>query len=243
MNVVASGMSPQLIASVLSWWQEAGVDYIAADDAEPWLGRQKLAPAAKISPPSEASAEAPLPATLATFVEWMMQGENLPLAGPANQRVGPNGAAGSALMILTDMPEIGDAASGTLLSGDVGALFDTMLKAMGQEREGIYCASLLPGRTPSGQIEDSHHKTLARTALHHIRLAAPKYVWMLGQTTSRVMLGLDAAALPGKLHYINHEGGMVGGVGSFHPRLLLQNPKRKARVWADMQILMGELRS
>ncbi len=141
-------------------------------------------------------------------------------------------------MILTDTPEASDVDAGKLFSGELGALFDKMLAALGLDRSRIYCASLCPARPLSGQIDAIFLPRFAEIARHHIHLAAPKRVWLLGQTTSRALLGMDDVTARGKLHLINHEGHIVESVVSIHPRRLIQSPQRKADVWVDMQRLV-----
>ena len=144
-------------------------------------------------------------------------------------------------MVLTDMPEQGDAEAGRLFSGETGDLIDRMLNALGLDRSKIYCAPLCPARPPTGRIDDMLLPKLSEIAQLHIRLAAPKRVWLLGQAASRAILGMDEVAAKGKLHLINQKAPIMEAVASIHPRLLLQNPKRKAGVWEDMQLLAGGL--
>lgn len=234
MTGVQSLSDARSVASLLAWWRDAGVDYLVEEEAQPWIGR----PAATAKPVAEVPAPAVLPATHSDFVDWLMTSDEVPTAGPATRRLPPAGVAGSSIMVMVDMPDSNDHAAGQLLSGDAGILFDRMLAAIGLNREAIYLAPLCPGRPATGQIGDEHLPRLAEIARHHVKLAAPKRVWLLGQTTSRAVLGIDAVAARGKLHLINHSGGKVEVVASLHPRLLLQNPSRKAGTWADMHLLM-----
>lgn len=144
-------------------------------------------------------------------------------------------------MVVTDMPESGDLDAGRLMSGEVGDLFDRMIGALDLDRTNIYCAPLCPGRPPTGRIDHEWLPELGRIALHHIKLAAPKRVWLLGQATSRAILGTDEAMATGKIQLINQDDSIMEAVATIHPRLLLTNPSRKAGVWKDMQLLAGGL--
>jgi uracil-DNA glycosylase len=55
---------------------------------------------------------------------------------------------------------------------------------------------------------------------------------------SRALLGVDDVASVGNLHDFNHATVNIPTVASFAPRFLLDNPAQKARVWADMQVLI-----
>jgi DNA polymerase len=197
---------------------------------------------AKVPAPAAAPAPRALPDNLADFVTWMMTDPSVPEAGPPTLRLRPFGTAGAPLLIVTDMPELGDADSGQLMSGAVGQLFEAMLAAMGQDRQSVYCLPLCPGRPPTGRLPNSALKDLGDLACHHIALAEPKAVWLLGQATSRALIGADSTATLDKIgQNINHFRGKVPCIASLHPRLLIQAPQRKASVWKDMQVLIGGL--
>ncbi len=219
-------------ASMLAWWRDAGLDVFVENEPQPWIGRAAVTE--KPAPPKPDA----LPDTLDAFAAWLRDSADIPEAGPSARRVMPSGSAGLPLMVMVDMPEMKDHEAGHLLAGDVGVLFDRMLAAIGLDRVSVYLAALCPGRPATGQLGEEHLSGLGKLARHHIALAAPKRVWLLGQSTSRAVLGVDAAAARGKKHYINQDVGNVETVVSLHPRLLLQNPQRKAGVWADMQMLI-----
>ena len=248
----------RLLASALRWWEDAGVDVLVGDVAEPWLGRAaslapaenpvspapqgQVAPQGALAPAASVPAPFALPETLEALLDWVMSDPRVPEGGPAALRVRPFGAPGAPLMIVTDMPELTDADSGQLMSGPVGQLFDAMLAAMGHDRNSVYCIPLCPGRPPTGRLPNSALKDLGDLARHHIALAEPKAVWLLGQATSRAVIGADSTASLDKIgQNINHFRGNVPCIASLHPRLLLQAPQRKASVWKDMQVLIGEL--
>jgi uracil-DNA glycosylase len=239
MEVVASMIDPHNAASILRWWRDSGVDALIDEVPTPWLGR-----ATRPTPPAPVTAkprEPSFPNTLASFTAWLNTTEDIPALGPKGQRLDAFGTPSAPLMIVTDMPETVDLETGALFAGQVGTLFDNMLAAMGLSRGDIYCAPLSPSRPPSGQLNEDGVTVLGTIARHHMRLAAPKVVWLLGQSTSRAVLGVDVAGTQTKLQNINQEGVIMKSVASLHPRLLLQHPKRKAKAWADMQMIVEEL--
>jgi DNA polymerase len=180
---------------------------------------------------------AAMPANLREFEAWRISaaapdnGWNTPIA--------PQGNAGSGLMVLVDLPEREDAATGQLLSGEPGRLFDRMLAAIGRDRQSIYLASLAVARPVSGQIAAEAQDRLAEIVRHHIALARPKRLLLLGNAASRAVLGANAAAARQTLHVLNHAGGQSEVVASFHPRLLLDRPAYKAEAWKDLQMVIG----
>jgi len=223
------------LRSVLSWWELAGVDVTVDDVPRQWLrAPQTLAPTSA-STPAKTQPTA-LPATLEALADWLASPEILPELGSI--RIAPSGSVQSGLMLLTDMPDKEDLSSGALLSGSAGRLLDGMLRATGLDRASIYLAPVAPGRPAAGKINEALEKELGRIARHHIALARPRAVLMLGDATTRAVSATGLAAARGTIHDINVDGGNVPAVATFHPRFLLQHPSLKADAWSDLRMLM-----
>ena len=242
--------------SLMSWWRDAGVDtvidesprnWLVADDLPPSTDRkgERASPSRSAAPVAKPLAVAPpgiptdLPDSLDAFVAWLQSDIEFLGNYPKGRRLVAEGAGPAELMIVTDVPERDDIEQGRLLTGEAGALFDKMLSAMGIERDLVYLATLAPGRPPSGMLTDIEADRLAPLLRRHIGLAAPKRLWLMGRAASRAVLGTDEAKAGGKLHTVNEGGVMITAIATLHPRVLLKEPKSKARVWADMQRLMA----
>lgn len=224
-------------ASVLAWWQDAGIGVEVAEDPRDWLAP----PSARTAPApsaSAASAQSLLPDTLDAFLRWRLEGDDVPEAGWGSPRI-PVAAAPRPLMILVDMPEGDDAAA--LMEGDVGRLFDRMLAAIGLSRDAVHLAALAWARPPGGTIDDRGAEPLAALARRHVMLAAPRAVLLMGQATSRALLATELAKARGQTLSIHHDGGQTGTVATWHPRMLLRTPAAKAGAWADLLRLKGLL--
>jgi DNA polymerase len=230
-----------LTASALEWWRDAGVDVVVEDSAFPWLDTP--APATvplKSLTTSELplASVAPLPATLDAFAEWRM-GEHAPDARWGGPAIAATGVAGSALMVLVDCPERGDREA--LMEGPVGRLFDRMLAAIGLDREAILLSAVCVRRPTTGRIPREIEERLGDIARHHVALAAPKKLLVLGDAASRAVLGTNAGAARGRWHQVNPTSGMpVPVVASHHPRLLLDRPAAKPEAWKDLLLLTGD---
>ena len=164
-------------ASTLDWWRDAGVDTLVDELPHDWLKPAVASPPASqpastpaAAPAGDPSAAATLPDTLDAFVDWRL-GNSTPDAGWGTP-IAPQGNAAAGLMVLIDMPEREDAASGQLLGGDAGRLFDRMLAAIGRDRQSIYLASLAVARPASGQIAPEFADPLTKLARHHIALGS-----------------------------------------------------------------------
>ena len=216
--------------SALDWWREAGVDVLVEEEARDWLRPPIKAPPVLPTPsPAE-----PFPATLAAFRTWLGQSDAMP--GLPASRILPAGDPASGLMLLADMPEPADGAAGQLFSGDLGRLFDRMLAAIGRDRASIYLASLAGAAVAPRDLEAG---ALVSAARHHVALAAPRLLLLLGDAPARALLGMRVAEARGKIHEIDHGGAKVRAIATFRPRDLLQRASMKPLAWADLRLLLG----
>ncbi|MGP1283198.1 MAG: uracil-DNA glycosylase family protein [Parasphingopyxis sp.] len=227
--------------NLVRWWREAGVDTIVADEPRSWLEEAKLPGKTgrtvepKAVPSAASSKPLQMPADLGAFREWLLSTDALD--GPAGDRLDAIGDPASGLMILVDMPDKGDRQAGQLLSGDTGRLFDRMLAAIGRDRVSAYIAPLSPMRMAGGAIDETGFDTLTRAARHHVALAKPGQLLVMGDTPSRVFCGSSLNESRGKTHIFNHDGGTVSVTATFHPRFLLRQPRLKAQSWKDLQMM------
>jgi uracil-DNA glycosylase len=220
---------------MLGWWQLAGVDVTVDDVPRQWL-RAPPVPAPMPENAAHASGADLLPASLEALVAWLGRPETLPELGP--RRIAPSGSIAGGLMLLTDMPDIEDVSSDTLIAGTAGRLLDAMLGAIGRDRTSAYLAALAPGRPATGKLDEKQETELGRIARHHVGLIRPRALLMLGDATIRALTGSGLAQARGSIHHINLDGGKVPAIATFHPRFLLQQPARKADAWADLRMLM-----
>jgi len=223
--------------SALDWWREAGVDVFVGDEPHDWLGRRRVAPAAP-APPQPAPA-AVLPDTLADFQAWLATSDDVPEARWGSGRIAPAGDPAAGLMIVTDLPDADDATDGRLLAGAPGRLFDRMLAAIGRTRETVYLAPLASIRPVGGRIDEPSFVRLAALMRHHVMLARPGTLLLLGDAPNRALLGMGFVAARDRLHIVNHQDVKVNAVASFHPRQLLRQPALKAEAWRDLMLLTG----
>ena len=233
-------------ASAIGWWLDAGVDVIVADEPRDWLRPKVAEPPletkALIPEAARAEADEPLPDQLELFHEFLRSSDRLPFAAPSAPRVCPAGDPASGLMIMIDMPTAEDCAAGTLLSGDVGRLFDRMLAAIGRDRETIYFAALSCLRSADGRLVDAAEKQCGLLARHHIGLAAPKALLLFGDGASKSLLGLPVMRARGRWHEVETHAGPVRTIATISPRQLINHPAQKAHAWADLQLLMEGLK-
>lgn len=208
-----------------------------------WLRpKAKAAPAAPTVTAPPAEPQETLPGQLDLFQGWLRDSTSLPFASPTARRICPAGDPASGLMILTDMPAAEDCTTGTLISGEVGRLFERMLAAIGRDRDSIYLASLSCLRSPDGRFTSAAATQCASLARHHVGLAGPRALLLFGDACSKALLGLGMAQARGRWHEIATHAGTVKALVTLSPSFLLNQPAYKAQAWADLQMLMEELK-
>lgn len=229
-------MLDPMTLSALDWWAEAGVDTLVDEAPRNWL-----APAAAASPPAPVAAApaapAALPADLAAFRAFLLADAAVP--GPVAGRIDATGDPAIGTMLVPDMPERGDRASGRLLSGEAGALFDRMLAAMKLGRDAVYLAPFSPARPASGRLEAGEIEALARLMRHHLALVAPRRLLLMGDAPARALIGIPLAEAQGKVHSLTIGDAAVPVVAIVHPRTLDRQPEHKRAAWADLQRFMA----
>lgn len=217
--------------STLDWWAEAGVDVLADDLPRDWLAQPVSA--TQVAPVEAAPAKAALPDTLAAFRTWLLTDSGVPGA-PAG-RIDAQGDPASGAVVVVDMPEADDRTSGMLLSGDVGALFDRMLAAIKLSRADIYLIPFLPARSTTGRVTSADLATLTPLLRHHLTLAAPRRLLLLGDAPVQALLHAPAVKARESAQMIDIAGHPIPTVASIHPRLVHLKRDYRPLAWDDLQ--------
>jgi len=223
-------------ASVIGWWIEAGVDVAIQEQPRAWLGAGSVAPVAEPNALSTSEPAGEIPASFDAFRTWLGETPSLPLANANSRRALPRGIESAEVMLLADMPTPEDVAESTPIAGPAWELTERMLAAIGFSAEQAYVASLSCFHSPGTRLSGTDLDACAAIARRHVALAKPKRLLLLGDATSRALLGRPLTAARGHVHKV--EG--VRTVASFHPRFLLDRPSNKALAWRDLLLLMED---
>ena len=223
----------------LAWWQLAGVDCAIGETPVNWLRPVAARPVASAA--ATATPVVDKPRTLESFLAWLAEDPSQPERRWAGTQIAPVGGAQSSLMVVTDMPDPADLGEGRLLADRAGALFDSMLRAIGLDRASIHLASLFTARPPGGMVEAADLTVAAARMRTHVALAQPRRLLLLGDRTIRALMADEVAPADSLLQF-NHDDGTVPAVATFHPRLLLTQPAAKAECWRILQSLIEETR-
>ena len=248
-----------LAESYRDWWSLAGVDALVGEVPAGWLdvpaandaaAKPKISPIADPEPvplpaalqrqeaPVEAKAKGPVvfPEDWDAFQAWLAANPDVPGSQWDARRVLPVGNAEAPLMLLAAWPEIDDQRDGALFSGAAGQLLDAMLRAIGTTRGDCYLASLAITRPPGGRIDEHDAAELDRLLWHHLRLARPGRLLLVGSDIVRMATQRQLADVRGKLLDINQDGGKLEAVAVAHPAMLLARPAQKAAAWDSLKL-------
>ncbi len=237
-------------AAAQEWWRDAGVDYDYADDAAQWLsgpaasdtGPARQSPqkqrqeqpqtpgneeAKPVTPTMLGGEKQNWPTDLAAFQNWWLAEPGLD-GGGSFPRVAARGSTGAALMVIVAEPEQTD--TNILLSGPQGQLLGNILAAMGIPREETYLAAALPRHTPMPDWVNLQAAGLDILLHHHIALAAPQKICVLGRNIWP-LLGHNLAHAAANLPDFNHDSRSVPVMGAEGLAELLRSAPRRARFW------------
>ncbi len=249
----SQSLADQLSAAA-DWWREAGVDLAFTDEPNSWLadpapdaGEQPASksagdnaalaasaartPAAAPTPsqPPIGGDPANWPTDLESFAAWWLAEPSLDEGG-SRPRIAPRGQAGARLMILVPAPEAED--TEMLLSGPQGRLLESFLAAADVAADDVYLAAGLPRHMAFADIPEMAQRGLGAITLHHIGLAAPERVLVMGRDVLP-LLGHNLAQSPVSLRKINHEGRSIPALQGRSLELMLQRPATRSRFWQN----------
>ncbi|MBB4613662.1 uracil-DNA glycosylase family protein [Novosphingobium taihuense] len=233
------------VTAALDWWRDAGVDHAFVDDPQDWLAETRQPAATSTPPPMKplrelaaertdshavprVAAREGWPSSLEEFAPWWMA--EPALAPTGLPRLLPVGSKGADLLVLVPMPSADD--GNALLSGKSGRLLDAMLAAFGLDRSRTYLASALPAHVPMPDWSMYREAGIGDVLLHHLTLAAPKRMLILGASGISALLGHDPPNLAQSLRAINQEGSPLPALSAWDLEAMLQRPALKAGLWS-----------
>lgn len=248
----------EAVASYAHWWREAGLH--TATDTLPQDWRQPATPFwQRASAPRQqvqrpvAQAEAPrprniesarpaaMPASLPAFLAWLGSDATQPESGWQGPAILPPEAANPRLLVILDMPGIGARDAASLIETGQRRLLDAMLASIGLAPADAAVSALAIRRPPGGLLDEDLAARLGSRMNHYLGLVRPGAVLLMGDRTSRALIGVHWSPGGESLHSVNHAGGSMPAVSLAHPDLLMARPGAKAKSWQTLRLLHGIL--
>jgi uracil-DNA glycosylase len=258
-----------LADSYFHWWSLAGVHSLVGESPAGWLNappvnkalndnapsRDTSRPAPenipvvlpeilqKKSAPTENLVDQPVifPEEWQAFQQWLASAPHVPGTHWDGNRVLPVGQAGAKLMILAAWPEPECQQTGAIYCGDMGILLDRMLRAIGLTRDDCYLATMAITRPAGGRCSARDLPELERLLRHHIQLARPQHILLLGPDITRIMTQHSLTAARGKTLEIPINDGNIAAVAVPHPAILLNRPAQKAAAWDSLKLFSDRI--
>lgn len=151
-----------------------------------------------------------------------------------------NGDPSARLMFVGESPGADEDSTGEPFVGKAGQLLNNMIGAMGLRRDQVYVVDIVKCRPPNTRIpEPVEANTCSQFLVRQIDIVQPKVIVALGATAALYLLGVRQpfAALRGVWHECRGARLAV----TYHPDLLLRDPRLKGEAWQDLQRVMTEL--
>ena len=148
------------------------------------------------------------------------------------------GSESARLMLIGEAPGADEDAQGEPFVGRAGKLLDSMLRAIGLDREQVFIANILKCRPPGNMNPTPEQAGECRGYLdRQIELIQPQVILALGAVAAHNLLGVETPI--GKLRGSTHTlpGSDIPVVPTYHPAYLLRSPKNKAQSFKDLLFL------
>ncbi len=146
------------------------------------------------------------------------------------------GSRSAEWLIVGEAPGAEEDARGEPFVGRAGQLLNSMLRAIGLEREQVYIANVLKCRPPANRDPSSREASECLPYLHRqVALLKPRILLVVGRIAAQNLLQTDAplARLRGRAHAFG--AARIPLVVTYHPAYLLRTPSDKRKAWADLQ--------
>lgn len=142
-------------------------------------------------------------------------------------------------MLIGEAPGAEEDRQGDPFVGRAGKLLNSMLEAIGLEREAVYIANIIKCRPPKNR--DPQPEEVAECEpylLRQIRLVRPRIILALGRIAAQNLLKVDTPI--GRMRGQRYEfpDPRVPVVVTYHPAYLLRSPGEKRKVWQDLRLAM-----
>jgi DNA polymerase len=209
-----------------------------------WLERGGVKGVPRAGAASKTATKAPAASgprqSLQTIREDLGDCQRCKLAGKRTNIVFGVGNPDAALVFVGEAPGADEDRIGEPFVGAAGQLLTKMIEAMGLARGDVYICNILKCRPPGNRNpepdEIAECEPFLKRQLASIR---PRMIVALGKFAAQCLLRSDAPISRMRGHFHEYEG--IPLMPTYHPAFLLRNPAAKREVWADLQLVMGEL--
>lgn len=148
------------------------------------------------------------------------------------------------LMIIGEAPGANEDKQGEPFVGRAGKLLNSMLKAIGFNREEVYIANVVKSRPPSNRDPLPEEVAACIPYLERqIELIKPEMILVVGRIAAQHLLktNMAMAQMRGKEFFYGNQ--RIPLLVTYHPAYLLRSPREKRKVWQDLQQVLAKLQN
>lgn len=155
------------------------------------------------------------------------------------QTVFGSGDADADWMIIGEAPGAEEDRRGEPFVGRAGQLLNSMLLAVGLNREKVFIANILKCRPPENRDPKAEEvlqcENYLRQQIEHVK---PKIILALGRIAAQNLLKTDIAIGKMRGQQYVYPDTNIPLIVSYHPAYLLRSPAQKSKSWQDLQLAM-----
>jgi len=142
-------------------------------------------------------------------------------------------------LIIGEAPGADEDKQGEPFVGRAGQLLNSMLLAMGLQREQVFIANILKCRPPNNRDPQSEEVVACESYLRQqIDLIKPKIILAVGRIAAQNLLKVDTPIGKMRGNRYQYPDSELPVIVTYHPAYLLRSPREKRKVWEDLKIAM-----
>ena len=159
-----------------------------------------------------------------------------------NRVVFGSGNVNASWLFVGEAPGREEDRVGEAFVGRAGQLLNSMLFALGLNREDAYIANVLKCRPPDNRDPAGEEVAACESFLHRqVELVQPLMIMALGRFAAQSLLKTTESIgqLRGRMHH--YEPFRIPLIVTYHPAYLLRSPLAKRKVWLDLLLARRSL--
>jgi DNA polymerase len=142
-------------------------------------------------------------------------------------------------LIIGEAPGAEEDKQGEPFVGRAGKLLNSMLRAIGLQREQVFIANILKCRPPANRDPQPEEVACCEGYLkQQIALIKPKIILAVGRIAAQNLLKSDTPIGQMRGQRYEYPGTHIPVVVTYHPAYLLRSPREKRKSWQDLQHAM-----
>ena len=142
-------------------------------------------------------------------------------------------------LIIGEAPGADEDKQGEPFVGRAGQLLNSMLLAMGLQREQVFIANILKCRPPNNRDPEPEEVVACESYLRNqIELIKPKIILAVGRIAAQNLLKVDTPIGKMRGNRYQYPDSELPVLVTYHPAYLLRSPREKRKVWEDLKSAM-----